>query len=132
MLSQVCPLLLGDHLFHQFHGRVVFSAVFRRALFLDGHLIEFSRVRFQFDHQVLGSGGRDIDDLGNITHRTDGQFPSIVALDGEFPLTVARDGHFVATVDGAGVRDGPSIGCIYYFSRDLCFCTYHRRNRYEK
>ena len=52
---QVSVLLGCDDLPHQFHGRVILTAVSRRAFFADGHLIQFLRVRFQPDHKMVGS-----------------------------------------------------------------------------
>ena len=120
VVGEVGAFLGLHHPFHQLHGGVVLSAVLALPLGLDDHLVEFLRLRLEIDDDVVGCVLLDGDVLCAVSHRFDGEHPSVVPLDGEASVRSSCDSHLVPLVDEAGKGYGVAAEFVEDDPRELC------------
>ena len=100
---QVVDFLMLNHLTHEIHRRVVFSAVFS-PLCRDGDRLELARFLNELDSQVFGFSWFQLHGLGDIAHGGHGQFfPLRIFLDGKLTMLIRHGAHSLAFIEHIGI-----------------------------
>ena len=95
---QVGLLLRSHHPTHQFHSRIVLTAVLL-ALGLDGNLSQHMLVGRQFDVETALGLGCHGNDARLIAHSTEGDVPPLMTVDGEATADIGHHSDMMAFVD---------------------------------
>ena len=112
--------LLGcDYALHKLHCRIVLARI-ALTLLLDDHLAERARVLLKDNLKMRRRVRTHLDGLWLEAHRTERQFPSVMACNLELAVQVAGFSDVVALVYGTCQRYGVTVSIIN-FSCNLRF-----------